>query len=77
MVAGNRIGPVLASSASAASISRGIVWRVASLGFFSSISLAVGPIISVGRTASLRTGVSILDRPLRRRCAAQAECDDR
>ena len=46
MVAGSRIGPELASAANAASISRAIVWRVSSAGFFSSISLAVGPIMS-------------------------------
>jgi hypothetical protein len=45
MVAGSRIGPELASAANTASISRAIVWRVNSAGLFSSMSLAVGPII--------------------------------
>jgi hypothetical protein len=43
MVAGSRIGPELASAANAASISRVIVWRAPSGGFFSSISLPSVP----------------------------------
>src|SRR6516225_442118 len=52
MVAGSRIAPERASAANAASISRAITWRVGSAGLFSSISLAVGPIVTACRASS-------------------------
>src|ERR1700733_10567604 len=52
IVAGNRMGPERASLVNAAAISSAINRRIGSDGFFSSINLAVGPIVSACRASS-------------------------